>query len=124
MQPGLISIAMPCFNAAASLPMALASLVAQSYTNWECILVDDGSQDNPQQVVDQIGDPASATFVSQPTRVPALLDKWRSTRRRANFSACWTQMTGITPGNWRGMVQTTLRNLQNGSKTEKTFSFH
>ena len=27
----------------------------------------------------------------------------------------------ITPGNWRGMVQTTLRNLQNGSKTEKRF---
>jgi elongation factor P len=27
----------------------------------------------------------------------------------------------ITPGNWRGMVQTTMRNLQNGSKTEKRF---
>lgn len=27
----------------------------------------------------------------------------------------------ITPGNWRGMVQTTLRNLQSGSKLEKRF---
>jgi elongation factor P len=27
----------------------------------------------------------------------------------------------ITPGNWRGMVQTTLRNLQSGAKTEKRF---
>jgi elongation factor P len=27
----------------------------------------------------------------------------------------------ITPGNWRGMVQTTLRNLQSGSKMEKRF---
>ena len=27
----------------------------------------------------------------------------------------------ITPGNWRGMVQTTLRNIQSGSKTEKRF---
>src|SRR5262245_23083200 len=27
----------------------------------------------------------------------------------------------ITPGNWRGMVQTTLRNIQTGSKMEKRF---
>jgi elongation factor P len=27
----------------------------------------------------------------------------------------------VTPGNWRGMVQTTLRNLQSGAKTEKRF---
>ena len=27
----------------------------------------------------------------------------------------------ITPGNWRGMVQTTLRNIQSGSKMEKRF---
>ena len=27
----------------------------------------------------------------------------------------------ITPGNWRGMVQTTLRNIQSGAKTEKRF---
>jgi len=31
------------------------------------------------------------------------------------------KMNHITPGNWRGMVQTTLRNLQNGTKTEKRF---
>lgn len=27
----------------------------------------------------------------------------------------------VTPGNWRGMMQTTLRNLQSGSKVEKRF---
>ena len=31
------------------------------------------------------------------------------------------KMQHITPGNWRGMVQTTLRNLQSGSKMEKRF---
>ena len=31
------------------------------------------------------------------------------------------KMHHITPGNWRGMVQTTLRNLQNGAKAEKRF---
>jgi elongation factor P len=31
------------------------------------------------------------------------------------------KMQHITPGNWRGMVQTTLRNLHTGSKLEKRF---
>lgn len=31
------------------------------------------------------------------------------------------KMHHITPGNWRGMVQTTLRNLQTGTKAEKRF---
>jgi len=31
------------------------------------------------------------------------------------------RMQHITPGNWRGMVQTKLRNLQSGSQLEKRF---
>jgi glycosyltransferase involved in cell wall biosynthesis len=53
----LISIITPIYNASGTLPMALKSLVFQSYQNWECILVDDGSEDNPQIVVDQFRDP-------------------------------------------------------------------
>jgi len=30
-------------------------------------------------------------------------------------------ITHITPGNWRGMVQTKLRNIKNGSQTENRF---
>jgi glycosyltransferase involved in cell wall biosynthesis len=47
---------MPCYNAVESLPMALASLIAQSYSDWECILVDDGSSDHPERVVAQADD--------------------------------------------------------------------
>src|SRR3989304_9360158 len=32
-----------------------------------------------------------------------------------------TQVTHITPGNWRGMVQTKLRNLRTGLQTENRF---
>ncbi|MDB5352387.1 MAG: glycosyl transferase [Planctomycetota bacterium] len=53
----LVSIAMPCHNAARTLPMALASLLAQTYEHWECLLVDDGSTDRPRDVVDRAGDP-------------------------------------------------------------------
>jgi len=37
--------------------MALKSLLYQSYQNWECILVDDGSEDNSQAVINQFRDP-------------------------------------------------------------------
>jgi glycosyltransferase involved in cell wall biosynthesis len=52
----LISVLMPCYNMAGSLPRALGSLLAQTYENWECILVDDGSKDNPHEIVATLHD--------------------------------------------------------------------
>jgi glycosyltransferase involved in cell wall biosynthesis len=40
-----ISVLLPVWNAAATLPACLASLRRQSETDWECALVDDGSTD-------------------------------------------------------------------------------
>lgn len=42
----LVSIMMPAFNAGKTIRFALASLIAQSYKNWECLVVDDGSCDD------------------------------------------------------------------------------
>ncbi|MFP4477783.1 MAG: glycosyltransferase family 2 protein, partial [Desulfatibacillaceae bacterium] len=58
----LVSVSMPCFNSAHTLPMALASLVAQTYENWECLLVDDGSTDDPYAIVEQVNDPRIRYF--------------------------------------------------------------
>ncbi len=52
----LVSIMIPCYNATKSLPWTLASLLSQTYTNWECIIVDDGSDDNPSAIVEIIAD--------------------------------------------------------------------
>jgi glycosyltransferase involved in cell wall biosynthesis len=49
MQPGpppLVSILLPAFNAAATLPACLRSLARQRERRWECVLVDDGSDDD------------------------------------------------------------------------------
>jgi GT2 family glycosyltransferase len=53
----LVSVLMPLFNAVDTLPFALASLLAQTYENWECIVVDDGSTDDPAAVIEAIRDP-------------------------------------------------------------------
>lgn len=41
----LVSILLPAFNAAATLPACLRSIERQSETRWECVVVDDGSSD-------------------------------------------------------------------------------
>ena len=40
-----ISIIMPCFNAASTLPASVGSVLAQTFADWELIAVDDGSTD-------------------------------------------------------------------------------
>lgn len=47
----LISIVIPIFNRADILSETLDSIMAQSYANWECILVDDGSTDGTISVI-------------------------------------------------------------------------
>jgi glycosyltransferase involved in cell wall biosynthesis len=41
-----VSVLLPCFNAAATLPEALESLAEQTFTDFEVVLVDDGSTDD------------------------------------------------------------------------------
>ncbi len=46
----LVSIIITCYNQGQYLHDALNSVLMQSYTKWECIIVNDGSFDNTQEV--------------------------------------------------------------------------
>ncbi|OBX21232.1 hypothetical protein A9996_07590 [Gelidibacter algens] len=51
MQNPLISIIIPTYNRAYIISETLDSIIAQTYAYWECIVVDDGSDDNTSEVM-------------------------------------------------------------------------
>jgi glycosyltransferase involved in cell wall biosynthesis len=52
----LISIMVPVYNGDDTLPIAVASLLLQTYTNWRCIIVNDGSTDGTKAFLDGLTD--------------------------------------------------------------------
>jgi glycosyltransferase involved in cell wall biosynthesis len=46
----IVSIIVPCFNQAQYLDECLQSVMNQTYQDWECIIVNDGSPDNTKEV--------------------------------------------------------------------------
>ncbi|MBR4559705.1 MAG: glycosyltransferase [Fibrobacter sp.] len=51
MMSGLVSIIMPSYNTAPYIAESIRSVMAQTYTDWELIVVDDASTDNTDEVV-------------------------------------------------------------------------
>jgi glycosyltransferase involved in cell wall biosynthesis len=50
----LVSIIIPCYKVSQFVRRTVASIVAQEWTNWEAIIVDDGSPDNPRAEIDDL----------------------------------------------------------------------
>ncbi len=55
MNQPLVSIIIPTYNRAHRIKRALESVVSQKFSNWEIIVVDDGSVDNTREVIESIG---------------------------------------------------------------------
>jgi glycosyltransferase involved in cell wall biosynthesis len=55
-QKPLVSIIMPTYNRAGLITETIESVRKQTYSNWELIIVDDGSNDNTEDVIGNIKD--------------------------------------------------------------------
>ncbi|MGL6342538.1 MAG: glycosyltransferase family 2 protein [Waterburya sp.] len=58
-----VSIIIPTYNSAKTIEETIASIQQQSFTNWELIIIDDGSQDNTVDVIKNIVEPRLQIFV-------------------------------------------------------------
>lgn len=58
----LVSVMIPVYNGAEEILTSLSSLLLQTYTNWECIIVDDGSTDATLQKIDLVKDDRIKVF--------------------------------------------------------------
>ncbi len=59
-EDALVSIIVPCFNSERFLEQTLSNVGQQSYKNWECIIINDGSTDSTSTICN--------SFVNQDTR--------------------------------------------------------
>jgi glycosyltransferase involved in cell wall biosynthesis len=63
----LVSVIMPVFNRPKSLATALRSVFAQTFSDWEVIVVDDASSDESAEVALRIGQPGKVRVIRHET---------------------------------------------------------
>lgn len=49
----LVSIIMPAYNSEKYISEAINSVLAQTYDNWELLVIDDGSNDKTYQIINE-----------------------------------------------------------------------
>ena len=53
LKPGMVSIVMPCYNGEDFIKETIDSVLKQTYTNWELLVIDDGSKDDSPSIVNK-----------------------------------------------------------------------
>lgn len=64
----LVSVIMPAYNAQKYISEAIQSIISQTYTKWELIIVDDGSVDSTVDVIKTFEDSRIKLFLNEQNR--------------------------------------------------------
>ena len=56
MKEDIVSIIMPTFNRVEMIQNSIKSVILQTYTNWELLIIDDGSIDDTEKVIKNLND--------------------------------------------------------------------
>lgn len=86
-----VSIIVPCYNHAAYLPQRLESIAAQTYTNVEIILLDDGSSDDSPRLLSDFArrHPDRTRLCLSPTNSGQPFRQWRKGLAMASGDLVW-----------------------------------
>lgn len=76
----LVSIVMPSYNTGRFIKETIESVLAQSYRNWELIIVDDCSTDNTDEMVNPYLDDNRIRFIKNSTNSGAAVSRNRALR--------------------------------------------
>lgn len=67
-----VSIVLPTYNSEATVEKAIKSIIKQDYSNWELVIVDDGSQDNTYNLCKELSEEDERIFIyRQSNKEPA-----------------------------------------------------
>ena len=86
----LVSVIVPVYNVYPYLRDCVQSVQAQSYQNWELLLVDDGSTDGSGELCDEMAASGCSISPMGDSPMPGMSG---CNRRRENIFTCWTAMT-------------------------------
>lgn len=62
-QMPLVSVIMPAYNVEKYIEEAIQSVIVQSYTNWELLVIDDGSTDKTLEIVQKMAEKDNRIFL-------------------------------------------------------------
>ena len=80
----LVSVCIPCYKGAVHLGAAIESVLSQTYTNFELIIIDDNSPDNTDEIVEGFSDPRIRYLKNQHNLGP-----------EGNWNRCLSEARGI-----------------------------
>lgn len=85
MEKGLVSVITPTYNCAKFIGETIESVQAQTYQQWEMIIVDDCSTDNTKEIVDK--------YIKEDSRI-----KYFCLENNSGAASCKNKSNGV--GKW------------------------
>lgn len=105
-EKGLVSIIMPSYNTAAFIGESIESVLKQTYTEWELLIVDDCSTDNTEEIVKQYDDDRIKFFKQE---------------KNSGAASCRNYALRMARGEWAAFLDSD--DLWTVDKLEKQLSF-
>lgn len=106
MENKTVSIIMPSYNTADFILDSIQSVLNQTYSNWELIIIDDNSDDNTLELINKLNDP----------RIKKIINK-------TNKGAAYCRNVGISAAKGRWIAFLDSDDLWDCTKLEKQIKF-